>query len=317
MSALSQEFRAMWFDGIHAVTGTPQMSLVGLLGSKNYQIFSPATSNSVTLTFSDMSHVVNAYAYDARRFSMAAVETMAGLSRPARLPKSTAWLVVEAYYGAFFSAHCLLRLCGRTFTQFERPVTKSVDEVSDLFGMQVAPIDQGMFYGFVDHTRRSLTFVKVSDQSHEGLWAKFLQLLADASVEIARNASSSSVQSSIAKIIELQALLTDGGRLSKGNWLSQIRNRVTYRHEFSAWYPYQSQPQYFSALDGRLQDWKIDVDSITLWPQTGRDIQRFLEACLVLASLCREICLDMAVRCPAGKSFQDAGAVGLLRRVHA
>lgn len=315
MSALGQEFRVMWLDGIHAVTGTPAKSLVGLVGDKGYQIYSAATSNAATLVFPDMSHVTSAYAFDARRFSMAAMETMAGLSRPISLPKSTGWLIVEAYYGAFFAAHSLLRLSGRSFTQLEKAATKSVNEVSDLFGVQISPIEQGMFYGLVDYANHALTLVKVADQSHEGLWAKFLDLLADAADEIGRNAPSASVQASIAKLIELRNLLTDNGRLSKGNWLSQVRNSVTYRHEFSAWYPYQAQPHYFSMLDARLADWRLDIDQINLWPQNGRDIQRFMEACLALVSLCREVCLDMSSRCPAGKSFQDFGAVGLLRRV--
>lgn len=315
MSALSQEFRAMWLDGIHAITGTPEKSIVGLIGDKSYQIYSPATSNAVTLQFSDMSKVASAYAFDARRFSMAAMETMAGLSRPASLPKSTGWLIVESYYGAFFAAHSLLRLSGLNFTQLERAATKSINDISALFGMQDSPLEQGMFYGVVDHAGKALRIVKSSDHSHEGLWARFLELLSDAALTIGRNAPSSSVQSSLSKIIELKGLLTDGGKLSKGNWLSQIRNGVTYRHEFSAWYPYNAQPPYFSILDTRLTEWKVDIDEISLWPQNGRDIQRFLEACLALVSLCREVCLDMSSRCPEGRSFQDTGAVSLLRRL--
>ncbi|MEQ1766242.1 MAG: hypothetical protein ABL859_02330, partial [Methylotenera sp.] len=192
MSALCQEFRAMWLDGIHAITGMPERSVVGLIGDKSYQIYSPATSNAVTLQFSDMSKVASAYAFDARRFSMAAMETMVGLSRPASLPKSTGWLIVEAYYGAFFAAHALLRLSGRSFTQLERAATRSINEISDLFGMQTSPLEQGMFYGVVDHAGKTLRIVKSMDQSHEGLWVRFLELLSDSALIIGGNAPSAS-----------------------------------------------------------------------------------------------------------------------------
>ena len=129
-----------------------------------------------------------------------------------------------------------------------------------------------------------MTLNKVtSEGSHEALWIEFARLATRTSNQIlSQPGATVSAQSAAAKLTELQAALTGGGLAPSGNWLSTMRNRVNYQHAFGAWFPYDGHQSYYDALFEKVEDWRGDPDTLSIRPQPGREIQRFIETCAVL-----------------------------------
>ncbi len=94
-----------------------------------------------------------------------------------------------------------------------------------------------------------------------------------------------------------------------------MRNRINYQQSLGAWFPYRERPAYYEQLIKRAEIWRNDPDVISIWTQSGRDVQRFVETCALLVAICREVCLDMAQRCPKGKSFHHFALCSLAKRL--
>jgi hypothetical protein len=247
--------------------------------------------------------------------SCAALETVEGIAPSASLPKSLGWLMVRSYYGAFFAAHALGRSLGRSVTQFDRPAINAIENVASIFNSLPSGVglSRGTFVCVADSDHKTLTLKKSkADGSHHALWADFVLLVRDTANRLL-NESSSNAQRAAAKLTELQAALTDSGQSPDGNWLSTMRNKVNYQHAFGAWYPYQERARYYDGLYAKISCWRGNSDQLSIWPQEGREVQRFIETCAALIALCREVTADMTRRCPKGKSFLHYASAGLLR----
>jgi len=318
MSDLCDELRALWLPGIHKVVGHQDRGIVGLIAAQNYQIYRPATSQSVELTFSTWDDVPRAFAADCARMSNAALETIEGVSGSPAFPKSAAWLIVRAYYAGFFAAHSIMRMLGRSLTQLDGSAAGAVDAISSMFGMLPGGgLERGLYVCVADHAGRTLTLSKVTgDGPHEALWIEFTRQVKDAITHIlSQRGASSPAQSAAAKLMEVQAALTGGGATLKGNWLSVIRNRVNYQQAFGTWFPYDGRQEYYDGLIERLATWRGEPDKLSIWPTRDREIQQFVETCALLVAICRELSLDMSRRCPSGKSFHEYASVSLMRRL--
>ena len=58
MSALTEEFRALWLPGLNKVIGNPPRGIVGLLAGLKYQIYSPITTTSAACVTGVLAEVV-------------------------------------------------------------------------------------------------------------------------------------------------------------------------------------------------------------------------------------------------------------------
>ena len=106
-----------------------------------------------------------------------------------------------------------------------------------------------------------------------------------------------------------------GGSAPRGNWLSLVRNQVNYHHKYGVWFPYKERQRYYAGLMASVDAWRKEPDTIFIWPQAGREVQQFVETCVLIVSVCRVMALDMAGRCPAGKSFLEFDVVRLIREL--
>jgi hypothetical protein len=305
--------------GIHDVDGRPQRGLIGLIAGQQFQIYSPITSARAVLSFSNWSEVVSAFAADCGRFGSAAIETAVGIGPTSGLPKSQGWLIIRGYYAAFFAAQAILRMLGRSLTQIDVAGANSVEVVANLFGMQgTVSFERGIYLCAADEATRTLTIAKVGEGSHESLWIEFTALVRNLANQIlAANPTGRTAQIAAAKLTELQFALTDNNNSPNGKWMSAYRNRVNYSQAHGMWFPYDAHQDYYDGLQKRLDLWKKDVDAITVWPDSSRHAQRFVELAALLVSLCRELSLDMARRCSSGTSFLEYSTIGLLRRLRA
>jgi hypothetical protein len=320
MSGLCDELRPFWLLGIHRVGGRQRRGLTGLLAQRGYQVYKPASGTAVELRFAEWFTVPGAFAFDCARMSTAALETFEGISPSSGLPKTAGWLVIRTYYGAFFAAHAIARMLGTSVTQLDAAAVNAIDTVTALFSMQPAGgLQKGLYVCVADAHKQTLSFSKITaDGSHEALWSEFGALVRNAIQRILTGSSVSlRAQRAAAKLIEIEAALTDGGSLGKSSWLSVMRNRVNYQHGYGVWFPYQPYPAYYDALHDKAANWDTDPDKHSIWPRPGRELQRFVETATMLMALCRDMCLDMANRHPDNDSFHQYGSLALINRLAA
>lgn len=309
----------MWLTDIHKVVGPQERGLLGLLAGQQYQVYSPASTIAVELHFADWDVVARAFASDCARMSTATLETLEGNLQSDDLPKTVGWLLIRAYYGAFFAAHAIERMLGRSLTQLDTSAVNSINAVISVFGMQPSTggLQRGLYVCVADGAKKTISLQKaVGDGSHESLWMDFVALLRLAITQIlTQNNNSTTSQQAASKLTEIEMALTDSGNSSKGSWLSFIRNRVNYQHAFGVWFPYRNYPAYCDDLFEKMQLWRNDSSTISIWPRPGRELQRAVETSALIAALCREICVDMADRCPNGRSFHNFALINLLTRL--
>src|ERR1035441_8432610 len=114
MSIFDDITRPFWLAGLNQVSGPQLKGIGGLICDEEYQIYSPITPTSFVLSFTDAEPFLSAFAGDINRIGSASFESALGIVKSSALPKSTAWLVIQTYYSAFFSAHALLRILGES-----------------------------------------------------------------------------------------------------------------------------------------------------------------------------------------------------------
>jgi hypothetical protein len=317
MANIESPLRAFWMPGLNAVSGKVFKGLGGWLSDEEYQIYSPLQPSSFTLTISAPEKLLFAVAGDINRCAIASFESINSVVKNDALPRSTAWLVIKSYYGAFFGAHAIARILGRGFLQFEGIQANSINKIASLFEMSNSiTVTRGYYRYSFDASTKELKFERVKGESggvHEVFWSNFYSLVRNLSNDVISSvtgASASNHQVS-AKLDELADNLAHGS-LSKGNWLSAIRNTVNYGHRLGTWFPYTEQRSYLSTLYSTKTNWLTDPMSIDLTSHADKDLLRFQATCNFIISLCRVLVSDMATRSSGKKSFHEYGSIALL-----
>ena len=315
MSILAELTRPYWLPGIHAVAGRQPNGLAAWIAEEEFQIYVPLTRDTATVSFVDASPIVNAYAGDCGRMAAAAIESAVDVEPSTRLPRSTAWFIIRAYYSAFFAAHAVLRMFGVSLTQLEGAHAAAITDIADIFGMANGAVLAGGFYVCkCDAHAKTLSVVKAltADRSHGAVWRALHDVLGDIADSIlASSTPAAPAQQVAAKLTEVRTALSYDARVSKGSWLSEVRNRTNYRHDYGTWYPYVDRMQYYDRLYDLFAQWRDDPMKISLWSQPGRDLQRFAEASAFIVALCRVMSEDMAKRCPKGASFHRTSSLAI------
>jgi hypothetical protein len=254
-----------------------------------------------------------AFASDINRFSTAAFESLVVASKSARFPRSTAWLLINSYYAAFFSAHAILRILGTSCSQLGYEQIARITAVADLFAVAGEPLARGLYRCDFVASENALSCKRVDLSGvHESFWSVFYVRLNQLSNDIllANNLPVRAKQFVAGKLAELAAILATEG-CPRGNWLSQIRNRVTYNQQFGVWFPYSGPKQLAVELFRLSPSWLKNPLEVTL--QSNSQLRLFQEACLFIVGLCRVLAEDVLTRCPTNNSFCEYGAPAFLR----
>ena len=319
MPILAELTRPFWLSGIHAVSGRQSRGLAAWISDEKFQVYVQIARDSATLTVQEIEPIALAFAADCTRMVSAALESAVDVEPSTRLPRSKAWLVIRTYYAAFFAAHGILRMLGISLTKLEAPHAKAVSDIADLYqNANGTTLTKGLYVCRCDAAAKTLSLTKAdtSDGSHVAMWRLFYQTLSAIEQSLlAGNAPSGPALQVAAKITEACSALSYGSAGSKGSWLSEVRNRINYRHDFGVWYPYADRPEYYDRLHDSFGKWRTDPMQITVWPQPGRDLQRFAEVCALIVAICREMSEEMSLRCPKGASFHRTGGLAILNLV--
>ncbi len=322
MPVIADALRPFWAANINAVNGRPEFGLQDWFTLREYQVLQPLQPNSATIVISDATKFLRALAFDYNRMSTAAFETMSVITRSPVFPNSTAWLLIQTYYAAFFAAQALMRVLGVSYTQIDTVTARDVDRVSQIYGMK------GAHSFAAGNYRCSYVLGPYGDQLvcdssrgqgsgvHEAMWIGFLAVIKKLSRDILASNQNQYQEVSL-KLDELAAALSSGTR-QNGGWLSYMRNMINYRHSFGCWHPYRASRRQADALFARLRGnaWTRDPMDISLGPPRFdfEEVEFFQRICQFLVGMCRTITEDLENRCPAGKSFLNGGAMTVLSR---
>jgi hypothetical protein len=316
MSILADCLRSSWAPGLNEVSGNVTKDLRSWLSDEGYQIYSKQNANLFTTSFSDANPFLSALAADVNRMAAAAYESIGQATKSTVFPKSTAWIIIKSYYASFFAAHAILRMLGRPVVNLEHSQARSVNKIAKVFGMWTEDVSPGYFRcGFAgsDHEVEWHRVDSSSGGVHERFWTCFADVIRHLSNDLLKSKigiAADNQQVSV-KLDELTGNLRYES--PKGTWLSTVRNRVNYRHDFGAWYPYRVQRPSGSVEERLVNAWLLDPLSINLASHNDRDLRRFQATCSFIIATCRVLAADMAERCSSGRSFHSYGWLAISR----
>ena len=314
MSQSVTELRRFWLDGLNEVVGNPDPpDLRAWIGREEFQVYA-SEGDPFHLNFSDSLDVRRAIAGEVQRFSLAALETKSSIQRTAILPKSTAWAIVQWYYAAFYAAHAILRMCGTSLVQLENGHAKDICRVAGNYGY-VMTATAGFHKAEVLSASKQVRFERMTGGkggSHQYLWKMFDQWLKACEQDLLLSpGASTAIQDLAQDLAHIRGVLSREGH-SHAGWLSHVRNRVNYRHEYSAWFPYRNfRPSQLSIYDLNSQGGGASTSAGISRLLRSEPIPAFVGCCQAITSICEELCQEMAKRCPQGQSFQHLGSVHL------
>lgn len=250
------------------------------LSSGSYIVRDIPTNKRVEIEVNNEHAFHHMVAFDICRMSSASFETMYNLRDVALLPKSFAWIAIKSYYAAFFSAHSIMRCFGYICSQLEKGHVLQINSYGQIIGLtNVVKPESGFFSGVYDSSSRILFLDKMKN-THEDTWKTLVDCLTKVSQDVlnvtALKANKQILSASITEIIEK---ITDRGRLSNGNYLSQFRNSVNYRHDYDSWHPYGKRSIKSEKIISLLSKWNFEGDSSSpIWKES-REAYDFFSAC--------------------------------------
>ena len=269
---------------------------------------------SFVLSFTDPEPCLRAFAADINRIGSASIESVLSVTKSRALPRSTAWLIIQTYYSAFFSAHALLRTFGESCTPIEREQVNSLMRVGSLFGTASAsPIAGGLYHLICDVRTGTISGAALPGSPHEAFWRVFYDRLSRLSNEALSVSTESLANRQLvsAKLAELIKNLCFQSA-PRGRWLSSIRNTVNYGQKLATWHPYSGHRNYYGQLFDKIGEWIEDPLDLELSSYGDKDLRRFQASCNFIIAAFRSVTVDMASRCSTGRSFHDFGTLACL-----
>jgi hypothetical protein len=316
-SLLADAIRPFWLAGLNDVSGHCRKELRGWISDGQFQVYEQPSENSFNLNVSEAGPVLEAFAAEISRITVASSETMKSVAGDPPVKKSIAWLIIQTYYAAFFAAHAFMRTLGTSCIPLEPNQIRMVTKIAQLFGQEpVRPISGGLYQISFDPESRVVAATQLKSMKagpHEAFWKLFGDRLGIISSELLTLSSVTlkSAQQSSLKLAEIRANLSFSN-FSSGGWLSHIRNRVNYDQSWGTWYPYSLRHRYYDELARHIDDWQLDPLDIDVSSHDNRDLLRFQATCNAIIALSRCTSVDMSERC-SGKSFHEFASLAFLR----
>jgi hypothetical protein len=238
----------------------------------------------------NLGELKNTLINDACKFSCSSLETAIGITKNVKISKSTAWILIKLYYSAFYAAHSMLRMFGRSFSQIDPSYSRIIENNYLVFNAVPKKIENGMYNFVLDETRSTLTSQKYSD-SHSDLWNVFYDLLQSLENNIRDRSLVPITNSELLLLTDyiqyLRKMLNKDSGAVKHNWLSIVRNNVNYQHQYGVWYPQGSR---FSNEKILLISQKWNYDPIAIYKEKGlSDIEDFSLCCISIVAMVSDI----------------------------
>ncbi|WP_455865662.1 hypothetical protein [Pantoea agglomerans] len=232
-SITAQILRSQTFHGISSAERSKNNFKWWIEGG-NYT-FTASAKKSFEIYAINAGDILKPLCHDIARFSSSAVESISNISDDPVFPKSNGWMSIRVYYSAFFAAHSLLRIYGRSCSYFNNKTMKSVNAILQQQQPGALKISDGNYLFKLNRNGNSIHInAKEINSSHAGLWTCFHELLEDLQTSIAATTTFTTDDKNEC----VSFLSTLSKRLKKGDdngWLSTMRNEINYNHSKNSW----------------------------------------------------------------------------------
>ncbi|SET61874.1 hypothetical protein SAMN05216326_14511 [Nitrosomonas marina] len=320
MSIVADTLRPFWLNGINNVSGRHATSFKSWLAGGEYFFQGIDSDNNLAFTPVDHALMMKSIAHDINRMTMAAIETAHGIPNPNELQDSTAWPLIRCYYAAFFACHAICRIFSISVTQIDAAQSTEVNKVISSSGWSGAPakINTELYKMQIDSKNKIFLISKLGKSSHEKTWSQFGEILESLEDKLLLNSRLGTTHDNqtVAMLLRDIRQIIQYDRFKKhSNWLSHIRNKLNYHHEYGAWYPHDNSSQYRNELNECIKNWKKDPFDIHKFDES-HTITKFTKGCSLILSLMHEMIQELAKRNSENNSFLEHGAFDLLSKDH-
>lgn len=259
--------------------------LRGWLEKGQYNFGKNTVLNKISIENVYWEDMVPFIGYDFSRFSLSSLETIAICARSLDDAKEMAWPLLKLYYAAFFAAHAILRLTGNGVIRLDQSIANRLSQFASNFGLQVQ-FSSGNYAYKVSQVSTSLvqldlTVATGGAGAHEQFWTEFDKFLKSLALDVVAQSDPDS-NAIIAEIDALQAALSGNGAF-RGTWLSDFRNKLNYRHEYSVWFPYGASRKSFS--DYKRIDLGHSISLNLNGDHIREPIKTFISTCFTLSKI--------------------------------
>lgn len=305
--------RPTWLSGINNVEIVRAGGVGGWIGTGSYYLSGIKNPDEFVLSYSDLQELAAAFACDVDRFGAAAVESALSCVAIARVPRSSAWLAIKIYYAAFFAAHALCRIAGRSFSRIDTDELLRLNLLLGAPGLTAAA-PRG-YYHCTAVTPASEVIVKNAGAirgTHVATWGLFVNYIDD--VIAASTKAPPTLLTALTSLMSLRDNLRYA-KTTNGTWLSLVRNLITYEQLYGVWFPHWSPDS--AELLRQSQSFKRDPLTIDVATPGMTDPARFIATCAFIVAVCLESIQELQSRCSTGKSFASSGSLRLYNQAAA
>ncbi len=313
MGNFEEGLRHFWLRDLHNIGGVTSQGFAQWIAARDFVFMNVSGRDEFTIQMLDVEGGIRSIAHDSSRMASASFETMIGIEAVDVLPKSAAWILIRAYYAAFYAAHGLLRMFGTACVQLDAVPIAALDRVANALGVLPANgFESGFYTARVTSKPSEVHFKKSAAArkgSHEILWEVFANQVRTASNHLL--SVSSGFNAVALQLSELDDLLRQEGQ-NAGSWLSFIRNQANYRHEFGLWFPYAHSVVSGKNLAQIVLKWRSDPSRLFPSPKSDR-VTLHVWLCTVIVAICHAVALDMEAHGPRRRCFHSLGDLALTR----
>lgn len=257
----------------------------------DFSLDASSTSVEMLLVGGSYTRLLEFLGADYARFLFSSVESFREATRRRDPPSAASWRLIALYYSTYYGAQSVCRGSGRFMARVEAPVAKFLSDLASVLGYTVSAT-AGNYVVSVQpqpYDRVTVVLTKTSDKkeggAHEAFWAffqDFVGRIAQQAVELKLG----NAREVVADVANLQRLLKATNN-PKGNYLSSIRNAITYRHEYGGWFPYGLSASDLDQLNrvSVSHSWMIRTDAnADTYP-----IRAFTDTAQILANFAMEV----------------------------
>ncbi len=314
MSNIADVLRPNWLPGLADISGRTTTALKGWLTERHYVFDSHAVATGWKFYTTDLDGLLRAIAFDVNRMSCASFESIYGVIGGREIQRSSAWMLIRAYYSAFFAAHAIGRIFSESYTQIDRTQATAINLEIPTTGT-VPQITDGLHLITALPASQEFVIRRINRHGvHEDIWTAFGALLqrlsAQALVSPYPNAADRQQVSSF--IDDTIGIMQTDPAFTRSSWLSYMRNSINYQHQHGTWFPHERSGTFRQEISDNFSKWTKDPSIVHA--RNEHTLSRFSLGCTALVAMNRDLVEDMKDRNSDNDSFLDYAAAPVLEQ---
>ena len=301
--SIADSMRLLWVEGLSDCTGARSWTTEKLFRPSNVTVMA-VRHDDFSIYLGNPKQSTQYFAHEVDRFASASFESLLTDTKSEAYPRATGWLLIRAYYAAFFSVHALLRLHGWACTRLSTENLKSINSDIKLFFPGGRSFFAGLYLIKSETNGRELRCRPLDSSvggSHEILWSLLSTYLDEVTTVILSNPNVDGQ----ALAVLIDEFSTRINRFGGPKWFTTIRNRLNYAHEYGAWFPYIKSTSDYDRLQNVLATW-CTTPNETLAILGDDELMKYASACAFLVSLCCTTTRDLTYRSKSNSPFRQS-----------